>query len=199
MKAIDQFRTNWTAMAERRAGGPVFQQGGEPALKWIQPAAQGAVVVSLGEGAWVENIELVLEPELPTATGLWLHIPYTTTELVSTSKITEPPGEAVFLIDFVPAGESKSSVDERVRLANELAASVPIGVRAIAFIQNSEPLLNSPHKLVTIAMLLETPTGDYTGLHDEYPKLADLPGGFDDVLVAANQMQWETFPADLTD
>lgn len=51
MKAIEQFRTNWTAMAERRAGGPVFQQGGEPALKWIQPAAQGAVVVTLGEGA----------------------------------------------------------------------------------------------------------------------------------------------------
>ena len=199
MIAIEQFRTNWTAMAERRAGGPVVQKGGEPALKWIQPAAQGAVVVTLGEGAWVENIELVLEPELPTASGLWLHIPYTTTELVSTSKITEPPGEAVFLIDFVPAGEAKSSVDARVRLANELAASVPIGVRAIAFIQNSEALLNSPHKLVTIAILLETPTGDYTGLHDDYPKLADLPGGFDDAIAAANQMQWETFPADLTD
>lgn len=112
---------------------------------------------------------------------------------MSTSKIRAPPGEAVFLIDFVPAGESKSSVDERVRLANELAASVPIGVRAIAFIQNSEPLLNSPHKLVTIAMLLETPTGEYTGLHDDYPKLADLPGGFADAIAAANQMQWETF------
>lgn len=198
MKVIEQFRTNWTAMADQLMAGATTLNV-EPALKWIQVTAQGAAVVTFGPGAWIESIDLVVEPDLVTPTSLWLHIPYTAAELVSTSKITETPGEAVFLVDVGSTGGAKATVDERLRLANQLAASVPVGVRAVVFLKSQEPFFNAPHTDGTFAMLLETPTGDYTGLNDEYPKLADLPGGFADVIVAANQMQWETIPADLTD